>query len=640
MRKNRKLVSATLATLAAFTAAFAEPTGCPDFEVELPRATKGPVVKATDFGLSEANENNIGAITAALAEAKRIGASRVELAPGTYRCFERTKGERGIIIEGFTDFTFDGKGATLVFRRNHAPLEHQADQLYDAGNVEVQNCQRTLVENFNMDWDWEKVPLASWVKCVGKHEDEAEGASYADFEFDRPHPDYPGHVPVKLLTAMSADRCGGRMDDSFGEPGYFGSSLGHIGTKSEWLSPTRLRVWPFVKPDYGYFAKEAEARYRPGRNREFTKKIDVGGTFALSHSYYGLNGFVFTSNRHFTLRNVDLWACKGFAVEVRGSQKYWQLVNFNIRQKPGEKRPCTSAADAYHVAQSLGYGKMVGCEISMHVDDHFNYHDRTQIAMKRGARTVEVVNNRGVAYTLFKTGSRIRLREESFADTGWVGSIVKIEGERITFDRDLPEPKGMLFVLMDADFATENFLVKDCRFHHNPWSRGLFNGSNATFDGCTFGPMVGRPIFLLSCYTYNVWCEGIGCRNIVVRGCRFENCLSDNSWHVEKDAPQIKASIRLPPEFSRMESTPIENAAFAAQVAANIAAGRQVRPSPDAVSDILVERCTFVNPRGYVLLGENASRVTFRDNQILSDGSEWNPFPFAGKIRLCGAIRG
>ena len=74
MRKNRKLVSATLATLAAFTAAFAEPTGCPDFEVELPRATKGPVVKATDFGLSEANENNIGAITAALAEAKRIGA--------------------------------------------------------------------------------------------------------------------------------------------------------------------------------------------------------------------------------------------------------------------------------------------------------------------------------------------------------------------------------------------------------------------------------------------------------------------------------------------------------------------------------------------------------------------------------------
>ena len=42
------------------------------------------------------------------------------------------------------------------------------------------------------------------------------------------------------------------------------------------------------------------------------------------------------------------------------------------------------------------------------------------------------------------------------------------------------------------------------------------------------------------------------------------------------------------------------------------------------------------NPRGYVLLGENASRVTFRDNQILSDGGEWEPLPTAGKILVRG----
>ena len=122
----------------------------------------------------------------------------------------------------------------------------------------------------------------------------------------------------------------------------------------------------------------------------------------------------------------------------------------------------------------------------------------------------------------------------------------------------------------------------------------------------------------------------------MVRGCHFENCLSGNSWHVETDAPQIKASIKLPPEFSRMEDFPILNPAFAAQVAANIAAGRQVKPSPDAVCDILVENNVFVNPRGHVLLGENASCVTFRDNQILSDGGEWEPLPTAGKILVRG----
>ena len=46
------------------------------------------------------------------------------------------------------------------------------------------------------------------------------------------------------------------MDGKCRHPGYFGLSLGHIGAKSEWLSPTRLRIWPYVKPDYGYFAEE------------------------------------------------------------------------------------------------------------------------------------------------------------------------------------------------------------------------------------------------------------------------------------------------------------------------------------------------------------------------------------------------
>ena len=139
-----------------------EPTGCPDFDVELPLAKHGTVVRATDFGLSEKSEQNHIAINAALAEAKRVGALRVELAPGTYRCFDG----KGILIDGFSDFTFDGMGATLVFRRDHAPLEHQADQLDGEGNVEIQNCLRTVVENFNMDWDWENDPLAVWCRCV------------------------------------------------------------------------------------------------------------------------------------------------------------------------------------------------------------------------------------------------------------------------------------------------------------------------------------------------------------------------------------------------------------------------------------------------------------------------------------------
>ena len=621
---------ATLATLATFNTLFAEPAGCRDFEVETSVSRAGaPVVRAVDFGLSEKSDRNHVAINAALAEAKRTGAARVELAPGVYRCFDG----KGISIDGFKDFVFDGKGATLVFRRDHAPLERQADQLDGEANVEVANCLRTVVENFNIDWDWENDPLAVWGKCVSKHVDEKDGASYADFELDAPHPKYPARVPVNLLTQMSPDRTGPVMDGKCRHPGYFGSSLGHIGAKSEWLSPTRLRIWPFVKPNYGYFAEEALGRYGPGKNRSFTGELEVGGTYSIAHCYYGLNGFVLTSNRHLTLRNIDIWACKGFGVETRGAQKYWQLVDFNIRPKPGCKYPVTSTADAHHVAQSLGFGKMIGCEVSMHQDDHFNCHDRTQIGWKRGPREIEIVNSRGVGYTLFKPGTRIALRQENFAATGWTGVIERIDGEKILFDRDLPEQTGMLFVLMDADYATENFIFKDCRFHHNPWSRGLYNGSNATFDGCTFGPMVGRPLFLLSCYTYNVWCEGIGCTNIVVRNCRFEDCLD-----VKEEtgvSAQIMCEIAIPPRYDP-EGNPIVNAELAAKVAANKAAGRVITPSADALSGILVEDCVFVNPRGYLFAVRNGNDTIFRRNKVVWGNSAHERLPYAGKTLIEG----
>ena len=109
MAKGRAFV---LAALAAGILR-GEPTGCPDFEVEAPRATGGTVVRTADFGLSEANEHNAEAANRAFAEARRVKAARVVIAPGTYRCFDGP----GLKIEGLSDCVVDGGGATFVFRR-------------------------------------------------------------------------------------------------------------------------------------------------------------------------------------------------------------------------------------------------------------------------------------------------------------------------------------------------------------------------------------------------------------------------------------------------------------------------------------------------------------------------------------------
>ena len=605
------------------------PTGCPDFEIALPHSREGTVVRAADFGLSEASDRNQDAINAAIAEAKRIGAARLELAPGTYRCFDGD----GLRIDGFEDFTFDGMGAVLVFRRDHESLDSQHALLEGAANIEIRNCRCTVVANFNMDWDWETDPLAFWCVAAAKHVDEADNASYVDFDLDRPHPKYPAPVAVQLLNPMRADRKGPILKR--GRPGraFCGTLIGHMGAKSQWLSPTRLRVWAFVRPERGHVAPSQERVYSPKLNRGWAEAVEIGTTFAIAHHYYGMNGIVLDSNVDFTLHDVDVWACWGMGVETRGAQTRWQLVNVNVRPRPGVLQPVTSTADAHHIVQSMGFCKMIGCEVTMNQDDFLNVHDRTTVVRTLSPRTAEVVNSRGIAYTMLRPGSLVGLKDEDFSDTGWTARIERIDDEAVTFDRDLPPQRGRVFVLFDRAFATDNLLFRDCRFHDSPGSRIVVQAHNVTFEGCAFGPMKGTPLKLFSCYTYNVWCEGIGCSNVVVRGCRFENAIDEDLASVPPT--QIYAGLAIPADGHwTMLYIPIANAEFAALIEADRAAGRHVAPTPDGVGHILIEGNTFVNPPGWIFYAENGTDYTLRDNVVEWRDPPAGRLPFAGQVRL------
>ena len=611
------------------------PTGCADFTVEAPRANPGAVIQAADFGVSEANEHNAEAANKAFAEARRVKASKVVFKKGVYRCFDGP----GLQIEGLEDCVVDGGGSTFVFRRVVPNQDDPSILVEGYGNVEIRDCTRTEVGNFNVDWDWEHDPLGFWCTLVDAVEGLEDNTSYADFDLDKPHPKYPNPVAIQLLTPMAKDKKGPRMTGDHVGSAYFGTSAGTMGAKMAWLSPTKIRIWPNVRPDYGYVSSYSSNRYSPKANRNLVRRLkaqEIGNAFAVTHHYYGMNGVVMTSNRHFTLRNVDIWATWGLGVETRGAQKWWQLVNVNVRSKPGENYPVTATADAHHVVQSQGYAKMIDCEVTMHRDDHFNYHDRTQIAWTKGPRLVEVVNNRGVAYTLFKVGTRLRLRQQDFSSVNWTGHIVKIDGNFITLDRDLPEQKGLFFVLIDDEYATENFLFKNCRFHGSSFSRGLVLGNNLTFDGCTFGPMNGHPLRFQSCYTYNVWCEGIGCTNVVVRNCRFENAL--DRYTVGGVSSQIFTALRLPwKRHAPMTHVKIKHPEFAKAVEDYEAKGVPVTPSGDAVGNMLVEGCTFVNPRGYLWYIMNGSGFWFRDNKVEWTDPNGPKLPYAGRIRVDSA---
>ena len=305
---------------AAGVAFAADPVGCPDIIVEAPRAVGGPVVKAADFGFSEKSDKNAAAVARALDECRRVKASRLELAPGTYRCFD----EPGIAVRDFVDFT------VLVFRR--APeyrCQPQSELILDKGNFLVQRCVRTQVGNFTMDWDWENDPLAAFVRVVDRHEDAAHPENaYVDLAFvdyER-HPKYPEPVPVQKLMAM--DECRTRFRKG---PGFsFGQTEGHFGARNAWVKPNVLRLWPGFpmegrnqNPATGFRASSAQ-------NLRRVRQFESGGLYRLQHCYYGKNGFNFDSNRHFTFRDITVWSCFGMAFVTDGTQKYWQFENVKV----------------------------------------------------------------------------------------------------------------------------------------------------------------------------------------------------------------------------------------------------------------------------------------------------------------------
>jgi hypothetical protein len=94
------------------------------------------------------------------------------------------------------------------------------------------------------------------------------------------------------------------------------------------------------------------------------------------------------------------------------------------------------------------------------------------------------------------------------------------------------------------------------------------------------------------------------------------------------------AEIAIPPTYDPEPDIPIANAAFARRVAEDKAAGRRVEPSGDALRGILVEKCTFVNPRGYLLRAVNGRNVTFRDNTVEWSHPLCDSLPYAGEVRV------
>lgn len=535
------------------------PTGAKEFDIDLPNNPNGAIVRAKDFGITPEKTVHPKDINKAVEHCKKIGAAKL--------LFEKDAvynivGDSSIWIAGTRDFTFDANGSTFVF------LKKKASNFWIADNVRIKIC------NLKIDWDWNKDPLASLVKITEVND--AEG--YVEFKFvhydDFPYaPDY-----VRCATLSAWDEA----EKSVGVEGVMPFNYDMFSGKKprpkfKWSTPNTIRF--YGKTDH------ASAK--------------VGRMFRMQHYYYDMNNFVMTANTHITLSDITVYSNPGHAFVQHGRQKFTHFERVKIVPKRGdEKRVITCTADHYHIASSLGYIKLDGCEFSFGADDCINMHDNSSYGTKCGERSMHSRHNYG------KVGDPVEFRNTDYSPLGFTAKIVskrRLEnGYEISFDKPLPKTADNNYIIFNRAFDTRNVIVRNSYFHHNRARGILVLARDVLIENCKFKRNEMGAIKIETGYTQNTWCEGFGVNNIVVRGNSFDSCnqLGMRNWNFERDI-FIGTYLKGDPSTEQTRY-PI-------------------------IRDILFEKNTFKDTFGMVATIGSAQNVVFSENVFTNETKRETP---------------
>ena len=555
------------------------PSGCSDFQIDPPNPLKTLCISASEFGMKEENQDNEKALNDALEYCRKNRASKLTVPKGTYRF---TSGNP-LNFEGLSDFEFDANGSVFVFfKENKLEL------------IKVASCKRVLLKGFSVDWDWDKAPLASYIKVENI---DADG-KYADFRFfeyqNFPRPQSRIAMIAELDPSTMSAGCENEVLTAF-EAFPDGRSP---APRKEWLSENLLRI----------YASE-------NHKSIFSRRLKKGALFQMKHYIYDIRGLWIKDCEHLTLSDINIYSCPGMAFYGEGLLHHWQLINVNIlKPENKEKRAITCTADHLNISQSQGYFKMINCFFSYGGDDFVNINDGTGIGRKISAKTLRTKNYRHYVAETLQTGDTVELRNDDYSPSGFFSKVTAIkllstkkEGiYDISFADEIPASKGEYFIIFNRKFDSGNAIIKNCTFKNNQ-SRGVIvHSGNITVENCKFYHTRLEAIKITTGYTLDKWSEGYGSSNILIKNNTIESCNAVGLSFGQAAAISISSYIKADPTMEFTEY-PLQR-------------------------NILIEANRFINNSGATLDICSAQNVIFRNNTISVEIPRMNKFSYRGAV--------
>ncbi len=455
------------------------------FYIGRPSEENLSIVEASAFGLSPENEDNFYAFVDAVNYCKANPGTRLVFDKGVYKFTS----PYSIIIDGCENLLIDGNGAEFVFSR--------CEQYHFFRLV---HCKGVEVRNLTVNWDWENQRIGSVVKVINADETNRT----IDFEFIEIN-DVDESIPLKAITQCD------RTTYTFGEKG---------SSKESYLYQD-----PSSISDVKKIADNVLRVTHNGCMSSFEKDE----AYILRHFVYDANIFnISAESEHITFDNIKIYGSPGMAFVADEFASHFQILNTFIGTQPGYegKRPVSLGADAIHIADTNGCFKVDGCDFSRMGDDALNVHDNLgYVNSVVDENTLRVT----AAALKLKEGSVAGFNDEKSLKTDFTATITEsrlIEG--ITYEVDFNKPVSEFvkegFIMFNKNCNSSNYVISNNYFHEHRARGVLLQSSNGLCENNKFYKTQGMAIRIILDVTENLWQEGTGVDNLVIRNNSFVNC--------------------------------------------------------------------------------------------------------------------
>ena len=544
------------------------------FYIQRPKAEKLNEVNASDFGLSEENEDNFSAFQRALDYCALNPQTKLVIDNGTYYF----RNSEGLDANGCKDLLIEGNGATFIFSSTGYKFF-------------VRNSDCVEIRNLNFDWNWDESPLASVVTVQNSNPD----ADVLDLVFK--NPEYCDEN-CRLSAITQCDP----------ETYTFGAKY---SSKENYLYQDATSIKSVQK-----IAGDTLRVTHNGCLDSF----ENGEVYILRHFVY--DGTVFNIrdySKNITFDNVNIYGSTGMAYVCEGNCSHFQIINnyIGINPENKDKRCVSLTADAIHIVNTNGCFNISGCDISGMGDDCINVHD--------GLGYISAVNDSTVTLIAsamrLEAGDTLDFKNEKFENTDFTAKIVSVKDiDWITKEvvvENLPESVTVGWTAYNTACNSGNYVISDNYFHENRARGLLLQSSNGLCENNRFYKTMAQAIKVVMDIEPTLWQEGTGVDNLVIRNNTFEMCNYSDWGCVIEIGTNIAGRSAETAVFTNVE---ISRNSF---VDIPSALMRVNNINGFVFADNTVDTGEFFDEnsiQGRIELGEYCSNVTYTDNNFVNNG--------------------